>query len=173
MRSTLIALTFLLFAGWATPALAQEDGVFYDDGDAAGKEYAIPGEDARREGSGGSGNGGSGPSGGSGDGGSSPADRETAQPGTSGDGGGSGAFGEGISKAAPNDSGDRADSGTAGVTSDGPAAADTASASANRSSGDVGEASPALWSAGLALALLATAGVAWLVVRRRRTSASA
>ena len=166
MRPALIALTLLLFASSVAPAFAQEDGVFYDDDDAAGKEYAIPGEDARREGSGGNESGGSGPSNGSG---SSP-----NQGGTTGADTGSDAFGEGVSKAESDDPNGRAESGVAGAN-ESSASGDTAGSSlgATHTTGDVGEAAtPALWSAGLAFALLAAAGVAWMV-RRRRTSASA
>ncbi len=47
VRSALIALVVLAVA--APPAIAQEDGVFVDPDSPAGREYAVPLEEARRE----------------------------------------------------------------------------------------------------------------------------
>jgi|SRR5829696_7351368 len=52
------ALTVMLVAAFAAPpAAAQEDGVFVDPDSPAGKEYAIPLDEARREAAGGGGAG--------------------------------------------------------------------------------------------------------------------
>ena len=88
-----------LAAALPAPAWAQEDGVFYDDDSSAGKEYAIPHEEAR-EGSGGGGPSGGGPDGSGtaeapGDAGGSGAGDAG---GASGDGSDRALFGEGISR---------------------------------------------------------------------------
>jgi hypothetical protein len=59
------ALTALLLAATAAPtATAQEEGLSVDPASPAGKEYAIPLEQARRQAAGGGGDGGAAPSGG-------------------------------------------------------------------------------------------------------------
>jgi hypothetical protein len=59
-RTALLAL--LLAATPAPPAVAQEDGVFVDPDSPAGKEYAIPLQEARRQAAGERGEGGGNPS---------------------------------------------------------------------------------------------------------------
>jgi hypothetical protein len=59
-----ILIALILAALAAPPASAQEDGVFVDPDSPAGKEYAVPLEEARREASGASAGGSSGDRGG-------------------------------------------------------------------------------------------------------------
>ena len=159
----LLTLTIVLaLALPASPALAQ---VFYDPDDSAGKEYAIPEDDAKRDTSGGKDGGsksggddgpqlfGEGVSGSDG-GGASPDDDSSPDGGKSSD---------------DDSSSDDSDEG-GGIVSDAGSNGPTASSEAASSDTDDGGTSGALWSLlFVAAVLLIGAGIAFLVRRSRST----
>jgi hypothetical protein len=151
----IVAFGAVLTALPATPAIAQEDGVFYDDDDAAGKEYAIPTDEGRRgghKGGGDNGGGSSDPSGGDGAAGEAGADgADGGDEPRSGEG--TPLFGSGISKKGAVEGASRSSRSLP------PQAAIESAGSGT---------SPFLWMAGLAVLVLALgAGGAYAVKRRR------
>jgi hypothetical protein len=156
-----VATSALAWGAAVTPAMAQEDGVFYDSDDAAGKEYAIPTEEARRGGkdreddpgavTGGGGGGDSAtpdPDAGTGAGGSEGSDEPRA-------GDGAPLFGTGISPK--------------GRTADSTALSSGTSRSAIDRAGS--GTSPVMWTAGLVLLVLLLGGGGAFAVRRRQQTA--
>lgn len=150
------------------PAAVQGQ-VFYDDDDSGGKEYAIPTDDARKQG-GASGSGGGNDSGG---GATSPGPSSS---GGSGDDGGSRvgdpveAFGEGISRSEKNSGADAGGS-SSGSGSSNPATppgiGDRTSSTTLPADTDDGGSS-ILWTVGFPLATLLFAAGIVLLIRRRR-----
>ena len=152
-RLTLLLIALCALAGAAAaPAGAQEDGVFYDSDDAAGKEYAIPTEEARRGGRDREDDAGSQAGGGGGED-------------TSGSGGGDGPragdgaplFGSGISR-----KGRAADDSEISRARSLPPRASIESAS--------GDTSPLVWMGGLAFVVLLLGAGGAFAVRRRQTA---
>lgn len=158
----LLTLTIALaLALPASPALAQ---VFYDPDDSAGKEYAIPDDDAKRDTSGGK------------DGGSKSGGDDGPQlfgEGVSGSDGGGASPGDDSSSDGDKSSDDDSssdDSDEGGIVSDAGSNGPTASSEAASSDTDDGGTSGALWSLlFVAAVLLIGAGIAFLVRRSRST----
>jgi hypothetical protein len=175
MRGAVAVLAVAALAGgtWATTAVAQDDGVYFDDPDSpGGKEYSIPHERSRRD-SGGPGAGGRG--GGGGSDGETPRFGVGIEPdGGDGGGGSSGVAGE---SAAGSDGSGGKGSGARG--SDDAAADDGASGGAVAGSGSgTGEVAyratsssdtqPELTVSAIALGVLLAGGGLGLLLRRSR-----
>ncbi len=145
--------TILLLALSSSQAVAQDDGVFYDTDDSAGKEYAIPTEDARRGATAGK---------------AEPREKDGSAP----------LFGAGVSKAEETRSSRKGTAGRADRRSDSTQAASpgerVAGASRTpeprgpRSGTADGGTSGATWSFAFALAVLLAGASVALIVRRTR-----
>jgi hypothetical protein len=183
-RAVALSAAALLVGGtWAAPTAAQDDGVYFDDPNSpGGKEYSIPHERARRDGSGGDGNdrrgndsprfgagiepdGGDGAgSGGSGDGGSSG-----GSGGTDGSGGGSGSGGSSGggdgSGSDRSEAGGSGSGGSEGSGAGGDSAGDGASAEVTPASSS-SDAGPELSVSAIALGVLLVGGGLGLFLRR-------
>ena len=140
----------------ASPAAAQEDGVFFDDESPAGKEYAIPSDQARSQ-SGGGGPSGGGPGAGSANGGGAPlfgqgVTRAQGRAGSRDGAGGSGPGGR--------SSGNRSADGEPGIRFTPP--------SPGRIEADDASSSPVLWMGGAAVAIFFAGGLVATAARGRR-----
>ena len=158
MHLRALVLITALAAVWPAAASAQ---VFYDEDDSGGKEYAIPHDDARKQG----GAQGAGPSSGGSGGDSSGRVGEPVEP-----------FGEGLSPSKKSDApGAKSDAGGSGA-GDGPSGPrsvnpETSSSTGPAADDGAGGGSTLLWTVGFPLATLVLAGAVVLFVRRRRDGA--